>query len=98
MFYYLVKSTGEVEILPNGELETLQNAVGGYIDRVPTKHPAPTMSRLIVNEEGLLQRLPYNFTGSLFTGRSIVGDVVIESETPLDNPTNFHLKWLFGKK
>ena len=97
MFYYLVKSTGEVEILPNGELETLQNAVGGYIERVPTKHPAPTMSSLIVNEEGLLQRLPYNFTGSLFTGRSVVGDVVIESDKPLENGAESYPKYQIKK-
>jgi len=97
MFYYLVKSTGEVEILPNGELETLQNAVGGYIERVPTKPPAPTMSSLIVNEEGLLQRLPYNFTASLFTGRSIVGDVVIESDKPLENGAEAYPKYQIKK-
>lgn len=97
MYFYLLKATGEYEQLPDGELETLQKAVGGYIEHVPTKHPAPAISHLIVNEEGLLQRLPYNFTASLFTGRDIVGDVVLQSETPLDNPTKTYPKYQIKK-
>lgn len=75
--YNLIKAMpldgGIVEELPNGELSTLQNAVGGYVEAI-------YLGDLVmwVNEEGLLQGLPENIAASMIAGQRIVGDVVIE--------------------
>lgn len=59
--------------LEDTKLETLQKAVGGWIERVPTVDGRV----LYVNEEGLLKGLMLNRTASLIAGRDIVGDVVV---------------------
>jgi hypothetical protein len=48
--------TGIETMLPDAKLETLQAAVGGYIDMVHF----PGGGCLVVNDEGLLLRLPIN--------------------------------------
>lgn len=55
----------------SGSLENLQKIVGGYIETVPvgSKHV------LIVNEEGKLRGLPFNFHMGLLD--TIVGDAIV---------------------
>lgn len=64
--------------------ESLGRAVGGYIEIV---HPQGLNQPycMIVNDEGLLKKLPLNRAGSLlygtqFHGSPIVGDIVIMAE------------------
>jgi hypothetical protein len=64
-----------VETLPNGELDTLQKAVGGYIEPIRLSDKMT----MWVNEEGMLQNLPVNMAASLMVGHTILGDVVIET-------------------
>lgn len=59
--------------------KTVGNDVGGYIEIVRPKHlPRPYV--MIVNEEGLLLRLPWNMAGSLLYGEGIAGNIVIMRE------------------
>jgi len=53
-------------------LESAQNAVGGYVERVV----CPDGSILLVNEEGLLHGLPVNKEASAIAGQTIVGNVI----------------------
>ena len=55
----------------SGSLENLQKIVGGYIETVPVgaKHV------LIVNEEGKLRSLPFNFHMGRYD--TIVGDAIV---------------------
>lgn len=74
----LLKTDGtETLVTPaNGKkftLEEMQKYVGGYIEIVR----GPNSSKLIVNEEGLLQGLPLNRLASLAANRYIVGDVLV---------------------
>ena len=54
-------------------LEELQKFVGGYIERVPTQEPKD----FLVNEEGLLKRLPMNGKASTLVGQMVVGPLVV---------------------
>lgn len=58
--------------LPDQKLKTLQDAVGGYIQTIPIAFG----NTMIVNEEGLLLKLPPNETASKFAGFPVVGNVV----------------------
>lgn len=74
----LIKTNGTVqEVTPaNGKaftLEELQGFVGGYIEPVRLG-PGKTM---LVNEEGLIQELPYNSKASQLAGQVIVGNAVV---------------------
>jgi hypothetical protein len=82
---YIVKvkadySIEKVEFDETDSIAQLQEAVGGYIERVPT--PLKNNLDLFVNEEGLLQKLPVNKTLSLMctmgegSVRILVGDGV----------------------
>jgi hypothetical protein len=56
-------------------LQTLQDAVGGYIERVrPLNADGKYM---MVNESGLLYGLPLNLTATLIAGQPIVGSVAM---------------------
>ena len=55
-------------------LEALQNAVGGYIETVRLMVDDAVM---IVNEEGLLQGLPYNTAASNLAMQPIHGTAVV---------------------
>lgn len=64
--------------------ETIGKAVGGWIEVV---HPKglPDPFCMVVNEEGLLQNLPWNLFGSflcgtIYHGNPIVGDIVLLKE------------------
>jgi hypothetical protein len=71
--YRVHRVDGSTEVLKDGELATLQAAVGGYIERTYSL----TGSVLYVNEDGFSLGLPTNELASLWTGRRTVGDVVI---------------------
>ena len=68
----LIKTDGTEEELKDTELETLQEAVGGYTETITFGNQV-----LIVNEEGRLMGLPQNETVSLKVCMPIVGDAVI---------------------
>lgn len=53
-------------------LEDMQRVVGGWIEPVDTKDYT-----IMVNENGLLDRLPLNPGASGISGRYLVGDVAI---------------------
>lgn len=76
MRYYTLSVQGWTDELPNGDLKTLQDAVGGYIEAVTI---TPNMT-LYCNEEGLLRGLPLNIMATGMSGRHIVGDVVVAVE------------------
>lgn len=54
-------------------LELLQNLVDGYIEMAPVPGLAKNKIGMLVNDEGLLQKLPFNL---FWGGRPIVGTVV----------------------
>jgi hypothetical protein len=56
-------------------LEEAQLAVGGYVELVRLKDGR----QVLVNEEGLLQRLPINEEASLLCNRTIVGNALVLS-------------------
>ena len=70
----------EVEIVPDPvtlDLAFLQKEVGGWVEVVHLEMEN-TLIQMWVNEEGLLQRLPYNSLATHLYGHShIVGNVVI---------------------
>ena len=85
--YQLGKNTREALVInpdysikivrPIGEkfqLKELQEEVQGYIEYYPTNNPR---YKIIVNEEGLLMRLPMNKLSSNIFGIHAVGNVVI---------------------
>jgi hypothetical protein len=64
---------GTITELPDKKYETLRQAVEGYIERVYLGKG----KALIVNEEGLLEKLPLNVKASKLVGFQVVGNVVI---------------------
>lgn len=77
-----IKATGEVKTWARASapgLKMLQDAVGGYVELIPTTDG----SQFYVNEDGLSKRLPINAVASIAASRPIVGDVIIvHDETP----------------
>jgi hypothetical protein len=87
----LVKVNGDVSEItpPDGEvefpLETLQNAVGGYVEilhlgSISLPGKLPQLMFMVVNEEGKLRQLPVNNTASTLAQLKndyVVGNVVI---------------------
>ena len=63
-------------------LKELQAAVGGYIEAVAVNGVARVV--LVVNEEGLIHRLPENPRASQIAGRLIVGTAVLLPRKLLD--------------
>jgi hypothetical protein len=55
-------------------LKEVQDMVGGYVERV---QGFPKGKVTLVNEEGLMRKLPYNPVASNMAGFDIVGDAVI---------------------
>lgn len=85
----LIKSSGEMEwrFPKNGKaftLEELQGFVGGYIELVRMEGQID----MFLNEEGLLQELPYNPIASVLASQgtghqmNIVGDVIMGAFDP----------------
>lgn len=63
-------------------LKEMQNAVGGYIERVRLHPTIPPQGFeepcvMVVNEEGLIHQLPVNLTASMLAQRHIVGDAIV---------------------
>ena len=74
----IIKSTGDVcDTHPkNGtdfKLEELRSVVKGYIEIVYLKDGR----LMVVNEEGILEKLPYNHLASMLAKEPIVGDVLV---------------------
>ena len=69
----LITTAGELAIAAFGELEDYQRAVGGDIESVSLDN----RHDLVVNEEGLIHRLPLNYLASAVARRPLVGDVVL---------------------
>lgn len=76
----LVRANGaSEEVYPKGDkwtLDELQAHVGGFIEPISGTN-LPSDQILLVNEEGLLERLPANRHASLIARRPIVGDALI---------------------
>ena len=71
-----IKANGTIEevlISEDNRLDQLQKAVGGYIELVYLQGN----KIMVVNEEGLIERLPYNHKASKLAGKDIVGDVIV---------------------
>ena len=71
----LIKTDGtetEFSYKTDDHLKELQNAVGGYIERIVL----PGDKVLVVNEEGLIHGLPANNIITARLGNLILGDVV----------------------
>ena len=72
----LIRVDGTTEMLPNADLDTLQKAVGGYIEVVTLADGR----LLIVDEEGKCKGKPVNPTANTIFNVSydvIVGDAVL---------------------
>lgn len=76
----------ELKLIPN-TLEALQSYVGGYIERVFTRRmpalPCRCGTIMLVNEEGLMRRLPYNSRATEFYyphSPGIMGDAILLGE------------------
>ncbi len=65
-----------VEEILYPQLDWLQKHVGGYIERIPV-NIADKPYEVYVNEEGLIQKLPYNEMASHIVNMALVGNVVI---------------------
>lgn len=67
------------EVYPNGSkwtLVELQAKVGGFIEPVAKTYLLAGQV-MLVNEEGMLNRLPENWYASMLAGRPIVGDAIV---------------------
>ena len=60
-------------------LESLQEAVGGYIELYHYTTPKGNRFRFVINEEGRFTNLPINPNISHLVGQTIFGDVVLLS-------------------
>lgn len=63
-------------------LDELQEAVGGLIQIVGTKHRDGKI--LVVNEEGLLKNLPLNWRATELAGQPIVGNALLTDSSLID--------------
>ena len=70
----LINNHSLEEIEVENTLEALQKAVDGYIETVTLIGGYAVM---IVNEEGLLRRMPSNLTASAIAARKIVGPALV---------------------
>ena len=73
------------ELTGNLDLQTLQKAVGGYIQIIPTDDDKV----MVLNEEGKLMGLPVNEEATMMTrgvlfNDIIVGDVVVAERGEVD--------------
>lgn len=62
-----------VEGSPVQRLRAVQGALGGYVEITPL----PGAGALLVDEDGLLKKLPLNEAASALSGRRIVGDAIV---------------------
>ena len=76
---YLLKANGTIEQMKwNPSLREIQEAVGGYIELIPTGN----LGYMYGNEEGKLMGLPVNkaATSMITFDDIVVGDVVVMEE------------------
>ncbi len=60
------------------DFQALQDELGGYLEFVRTHFWLDDKIRLIVDEEGLLKKKPFNFRAATFySGPGIVGDALL---------------------
>ena len=72
----LIDTEGDVhQVLGPVSLEKAQELVGGWVQVVQV--PGNPAQQMIVNEEGLLENLPYNLIASSIAKQDIVGNAVI---------------------
>lgn len=65
----------EVRPLPDTDLKTMQNVVGGLIE-ITACLLFPHME-LVVNEEGRVRGLPFNEIATIVAGQPIFGDAIL---------------------
>jgi hypothetical protein len=80
-----IKTDGTIETVPQLEggtftLQELQDFVGGYIELVQLGNGTV----MVVNEEGLLNKLPFNVNASRLASMNIVGDVLVCNASMID--------------
>lgn len=79
----IYKATGDVVPFTiageSASLKEMQAAVGGYIERVRLSAPVKGLGDciMVVNEEGLIHKLPINLQASMLAQRHIVGDAIV---------------------
>lgn len=82
----IIMTSGEERPLKDLSLETMQAAVGGYIEFVAVPRCARRSQRggaLIVNEDGRAKQLGFNARASMIARQTLLGDVILIS--PEDN-------------
>lgn len=95
MIYELLTAEGELTTLGIKEdlsLDVIQDAVGGYFEYVRCTIPD---GEILVNEEGLLLRLPVNEIASIYfceKNQYVVGDVIIGTPKGIE----YHMKNVLG--
>ena len=79
----------ELEELPDGEYDTIHEAIGGYItympkvylpSKLPWRNKSRKLLNVILDEEGELKNLPFNQRATLMLGGGypILGDAILE--------------------
>lgn len=76
----LLKSDGSELEWTDITLSGMQKAVNGYIEIVYL----PKGKMLVVNEDGLRLKLPYNPKASQLSERNLVGDVLLMNQKDID--------------
>jgi hypothetical protein len=76
----LLKASGECHRIHDLSLDSMQAAVGGYIEFVKLQNG----KLLVVNEEGVLEGLPPNRLVAERYGLAIVGDVILVAPYELE--------------
>lgn len=81
-------------IARDDELAQIQAAVGGYVEAVFIR-PGDLRCVMLMNEEGLLQRLRPNVRATRLAQRAIVGDVLLVGVPDRDAEfTHFPAEWV----
>tara|TARA_Y100001937_G_scaffold13467_1_gene17735 strand:- start:37672 stop:37977 length:306 start_codon:yes stop_codon:yes gene_type:complete len=79
----------DLEILPDGDYDTIHEAIGGYItymprnlmpNQLPYRNGFRKLLNVILDEEGGLKNLPFNKRATLMLGGGypILGDAILE--------------------
>lgn len=82
----VIQPDGSITKLPDLELATLQEAVGGYVQAITLQTYGEEVTAW-VNEEGKMHDLPYNHRatlfchGNLFAGDFIAGPMIVSGGT-----------------
>lgn len=75
----LILADGSIQEIDSPDLETMQEAVGGYIEVIPCSYQtiisgkADVYTMCVVNEEGIILNLEPNMVASRICDRPIVG-------------------------